>query len=530
MNKAHKIQILTWVMVFAYFGLMIHQSDLLPKIEAASKMKEIRLAQADKITTDAWRAIAATKKHIQKETYTVKEYVADLHKLVQARHELREINSIASPALGTQSVLRHIDSTIKVAVEKAKEPYYHNNGEPVWGLSFFRDFNMAEEAWRNKGKISSLGFQDAILGIFKWYTIFMFFALAIYLVRIFYDANRSLKEELLLAPKNLLVATAAWPLGLCYFPEHNAVLERCQRFLYKINPNKAWDEKFTPEEKARAMEMARRPIQKFDDTITELENLPENIAISGRKAVTITSFVGTIISPLVAHAGDMLLGSISGTKDGTGISLKYAHYEKYWQTNLNFKEGGDNISLLGGPVMTFGNFSLKPEIGPKLNTNEEFGVDTGIGGIALGYSPDEVPVNFWSLNKYFLNFRDKLKHKIASETAAHFMLGKLKAPFLGLGAGFCGALFPFLDKEKFRPPSGHGLYSRPRRKSCSNLVSIWIQKNKWTLPGFISTRSLPFKLSTNYKRSISVLRFFVICYVPARIASAKRCRRVTCSM
>jgi len=427
--------VVKWVtrLLIAAFIIMMFPFD---SIIQAWKEKTARIEQMkphqDMIVKETETLIAKVRTTAQNNApYLAVDYVKDMTAL---RDMEQKLSDIAHPDSRRFSFM--IDNTVKAAHAKVKNSYPDK-------IEYGRQMNDALARHQHGAPLSGMSLISGLLTIFKWYFIFSIFAFVVFCLRLYYSQNYSLKEELVLGFKRLVLDSLAWIFAWNDYPSESTLRQRVRRILRKINPKKHWESQFSENERRRAHELAYAPVEKVDEAMKRIGEIPEAAKRKGRFVTMLTSLLATLFSPLITKADEMLNLFLTGSKAGNSLTWKYTHDEEWWHLNMTFQHGGNSILLMAGPKFVSSGFVVKPEVGFPIMTTDGLKVETGAVGLTALHPSRGGQINVWLLTKYLGNFRDRLKHVFTWEFATHYMLSLLKLPQLGLGAGTNGKWFPF---------------------------------------------------------------------------------------
>ena len=211
-----KQKIGTWALVLMFFMLMLPFGKIVENIKEKQALVKVAEENSENILNQAKAALAIAQGHQKLNNYTYLQYAQDVKDLREASQQVDLLdfkNPTESSVIKTQA-----DSTIENCFNHLKSL------QPAEAQ--FQIGHEIQEAFVQVGLIPRDGLPagtiwSAIVTIAKWYAIFMIFALAIFMVRLYYNPSYSLKEELILGLPRLLKFSAAWPIGLPTFPIDN---------------------------------------------------------------------------------------------------------------------------------------------------------------------------------------------------------------------------------------------------------------------------------------------------------------------
>ncbi|MDD5043428.1 MAG: hypothetical protein PHD51_02030 [Patescibacteria group bacterium] len=444
MNQKEKI--VSWILFGIFLIIMIPWGEISNRIKENQKIREEKIAEAGETIIQAEKLFERVQNNVKKESYTAEIFAQDIYDLRKTESELKYLEGYMTLPQGNlyyKKSIAYVNYLADTSLDRLKKNYEASmeNGNNWWKM--YNDIAIAREKLEIVPRVS-----DGILKtIGWWYLCFIPFAFLILCCRLFYSERYSLKEELILAPQKIMLASIVWILGLSFYPDGTPTLEKkINSLLSKMFPDKLpWG--CSKEEVLLAEEIARVPLERIDKVVEEATKVPELAKTQARTAITVTSLFSTLLSPIFAYADDVITTVFSGSGNGNAMSFQYEHSEKSWQTNAAFQLTGNSINLLGGPRFTVNGFSFKPEIGGKISTEEKLSLNTGVAGFKI--IGEKEGVNIWSINKYFLNFKEKAQHALSQEFALHYFF---TTP-IAAGFGICNNWTPFAQ-EKDRGISG----------------------------------------------------------------------------
>ena len=235
-------------------------------------------------------------------------------------------------------------------------------------------------------------------------------------------------------------------MGVIRIKQRTAFEEKLRYLCLKLGK---FEHQLSEDDLNKLREKAYGPVKAVDRAIATVEHMPAAVKEKGRMATMVTSLLTTLLSPVISRADELLQYILTGSGSGNNVTLKYSHGEEYWQGNATYSNGGAGISLLAGPKLEALNFKFKgsqvkmtPEAGVVVATSPALGIDTALVGVnAVMPATIQWPWNAWSLNRFSINFKEKLMDMFSFETALHYMLFEK----LGLGVGVSG-LVPLFAK------------------------------------------------------------------------------------
>ena len=432
----------TWGIVILFIVLMTPFGKVYDQLKENVAVRQAIEDKAEEILAEAKSALSLAKEHQANPGYSFLDFAQD-YKTLSPMQEPVETLTLGFPQEAT-GLKYEIENNLQAGISQLTA----NNPQ-------MEEFAIHEGIAKALNQVG-FSYKPADLSFLKtmgnWYLVFILFAFVIFCLRLYYNPYYSLKEELILGLPRLLFCSAFWPIGLSFFPHDgdSSSQNKVNRLLGKLCAKRNLNWWQAREYEAGFREEVVKPIAAFDRAVERVEKLPQTVREKGRFATMVTSLMATLFSPIISKADEMLEVVFFNGAAGNNLAFVYDHIEMNWQTNLTVDDKGGSIQALAGPQFKTWKLNIKPEAGLLLNTKGELGIDTVVAGLSASMSATtNWPLNAWSLNKYFINFKDRLKQFFSFELAAHYMLGALGLENVGLGLGVNGTLTPYAKTNAF---------------------------------------------------------------------------------